>query len=155
MRNNESRNAACGMALCALLGCAGTAWGGGAVGLTTTQPTGASAIVLFDTNSAQSASLPITVTGLQTGEHLLAIDFRPSNEMLYGLGSTGRLYTLNTTTGAATQVGSGAFAVVLNGAEFDLEFDALTDIARITSDLRQNMRVDPNTGVVIDGNPAF
>src|SRR6185295_11248143 len=40
-------------------------------------------------------------------------------------------------------------------AEFDLEFDALTDIARITRDLGQKMRGAPNTGVVIDGNPAF
>src|SRR5262249_49922184 len=61
---------------------------------------------------------PITITGLQSGESILAIDYRPVNGQLYGLGSTSRLYTINVATGAATQVGSGTFAVPLSGTAF-------------------------------------
>lgn len=32
------------------------------------------------------------ITGLQTGEAILAIDIRPATGQLYGLGSTSRLY---------------------------------------------------------------
>jgi hypothetical protein len=51
------------------------------------------------------ANAVTAVTGLQSGDFLRSIDFRPSNGLLYGLTSNGttlRLYTLNTTTGAAT-----------------------------------------------------
>jgi hypothetical protein len=39
------------------------------------------------------------ITGLQTGESILGIDFRPVNGQLYALGSTSRLYVLNTSSG--------------------------------------------------------
>ncbi len=37
------------------------------------------------------------------------VDFRPADGQLYGLGSTSRLYRINTSTGAATMVGAGPF----------------------------------------------
>src|SRR4051794_24488520 len=50
------------------------------------------------------------VTGLQAGEPLVGVDVRPANQLLYGLGSSSRLYTINPLTGAATPVGAaGAF----------------------------------------------
>jgi hypothetical protein len=63
---------------------------------------------LLTINSATPGTILSTVgiTGLQGGENILGIDFRPATLTLYGLGSSNRLYTINTTTGAATQVGS-------------------------------------------------
>lgn len=37
------------------------------------------------------------ITGLAVGESLLGIDFRPADGKLYGMGSSNRLYTINTT----------------------------------------------------------
>ena len=52
------------------------------------------------------------ITGLQGGEIILGIDFRPLTKQLYALGSTSRLYTLDTRTAVATQVGTaGAFTL--------------------------------------------
>ena len=48
-----------------------------------------------------------TISGMQPGEALLAIDFRPATGQLYGLGSTSRLYTIDSTSGAATAIGAG------------------------------------------------
>src|SRR4051794_24907270 len=39
------------------------------------------------------------IIGLQAGETVLAIDSRPATGQVYGLGSTGRLYTLDPATG--------------------------------------------------------
>src|SRR6185295_13823490 len=48
----------------------------------------------FDTSTA--------ITGLQGGETLIGLDFRPSNGKLYAASSTGRIYIINPMTAAAT-----------------------------------------------------
>jgi hypothetical protein len=90
-----------------------------------------------------------TITGLQPGENILGIDFRPANGQLYALGSASRLYTINIVTGAATQIGStGAFT--LNGTDFGFDFNASADHIRVVSNTGQNLRLNPNDGT-LDG----
>ena len=92
------------------------------------------------------------ITGLQTGENILAIDFRPSNGQLFGLGSSSRIYTINRTTGAATAVGS-QFSTLLNGTNFGFDFNPTVDRIRVVSDTGQNLRLNPNDGTVtVDSN---
>jgi hypothetical protein len=69
------------------------------IGVTTTN-----VLETFDSATPGTIVTAVGVTGLQGGEALLGIDFRPADRVLYGLGSTSRLYTINTTTGVATQV---------------------------------------------------
>src|SRR5688572_2639339 len=78
--------------------------------------TDGSAIVNVDTNSLGTTST-IPVTGMQPAETLRSIDQRPATGQLYGIGSTGRVYVINPSTGAATQVGA-AGAFTLNGNDF-------------------------------------
>lgn len=111
-------------------------------------------LVSFDTATPGSTTSPISVNGLQAGENLLGIDFRPANSTLYALGSTGRLYSVNTGSGQATQVGAGSFAVALNGNNFGVDFNPTVDRLRVTSDARQNLRLNPNTGAVVDFDAA-
>jgi hypothetical protein len=58
------------------------------------------------------------------------------------------LYVLNTTTGAATQVGAGQFSPSLNGTYFGFDFDPVADRARVVSDNHQNLLLNPETGAV-------
>ena len=95
-----------------------------------------------------------TITGLQAGENILGIDYRPANGQLYGLGSSSRLYTINPTTGAATQVGTGTFAVPLAGTEFGFDFNPAADRIRVVSNTGQNLRLIPDTGAVVDFDPG-
>ena len=95
----------------------------------------------------------LPITGLQSGESVLGIDFRPANGKLYALGSSSRLYVVNPTSGAATAVGTGTFAVPLSGAAFGFAFDPVADRVRVVSDAGQNMRIDPDTGAVVDSDP--
>ena len=97
------------------------------------------------------------ITGLQAGENILGIDFRPLNGQLYALGSSSRIYTLNLGTGAATAVGS-QLPTLLVGSDFGFDFNPTVDRIRVVSDLGQNLRLNPIDGTIsaIDGmiNPG-
>lgn len=104
------------------------------------------ALHIFDFNDPAT---PITkaITNLQPSETILGIDMRPANGQLYALGSTGRLYTINTSTGVAAMVGAGPVAV-LSGTDFGFDFNPMPDRIRIVSNTGQNLRVNPNDGTL-------
>src|SRR6266513_732722 len=132
----------------------------------------ATLIALTDTNKLQRietttpdlSQSQLSVTGLQPGENLLVIDFRPSTGKLYGVTDASRLYVVSLATGVATQVGSGSFSPALNlggvgGFALDLgfDFDPVTDQIRIVTGTGQNLRLNPDTGSVVgvDSTLAF
>ncbi len=96
----------------------------------------------------------LNITGLQAGETLLGIDYRVSKDQLYALGSSGRLYTVNEDTAAASVVGM-PFAVKLEGTQFGFDFNPTVDRIRVVSNTGQNLRLHPDTGAVVDANPAL
>jgi hypothetical protein len=79
---------------------------------------------------------------------VLGIDFRPSTGELYAVGSTSRVYRLNTATAAATQVGTAAFTPALTGTEFGVDFNPVVDRIRVVSNTGQNLRLNPDTGAL-------
>ena len=87
------------------------------------------------------------ITGLQAGEMIFGLDFRPVNGQLYALGSTSRLYTINTATGAAAVVGS-PLATPLSGTDFGFDFNPTVDRIRVVSNTGQNLRLNPNDGTI-------
>jgi hypothetical protein len=91
--------------------------------------------------------------GLQKGETLRGIDFRPADQKLYAVGSSDRLYTIDVTTGVATQVGTSTFAPPLSGSEFGIDFNPVADVLRAESDTGQDVRINPMNGTVIDSDP--
>lgn len=104
-------------------------------------------------NNAQT--MRMAVTGLQSGENIVGIDFRPANNALYAIGSNSRIYTLNTTTGAATFVAT--LSTPLSGSSFGVDFNPVPDRIRIISNTGQNLRVNPMDGATtVDGaiNPT-
>src|SRR3954469_18158449 len=109
----------------------------------------------FDSATPSTIQSGVFVTGLQTNEQLLNLDFRP-NGQLVGLGSSNRLYSINPATGAATAIGSG-FTPALNGNAFGYDVNPVVDRVRVTSDADSNFRLDPNTGALAatDTNLAY
>lgn len=105
--------------------------------------------------SNPSVTTSKTITGLQPGEAIVGIDFRPANQQLYALGSTSRLYTINTSTGQASAVSAAPFTTPLSGTAFGFDFNPSVDRIRIVSNTGQNMRVHPETGAVILGDVAI
>lgn len=87
------------------------------------------------------------VSGLQSNETIVGIDFRPATGELYALGTTSRLYTLNTSTGAATAV-AGPFTPALNGFNFGFDFNPTIDRIRTVAETNKNTVLNPITGAV-------
>jgi Domain of unknown function (DUF4394)/PEP-CTERM motif len=95
------------------------------------------------------------IFGLPPNENLVAIDFRPvatdspsaaSNGVLYALGDTHHLYTINTVTSTATVVPGAPFA--MTGTAFGIDFNPVPDRLRVVTDTDENFHLDPNTGAV-------
>jgi hypothetical protein len=104
-------------------------------------------LVSFDSATPGTLNNIGTITGLQGGENIVGIDFRPATGQLYGLGSTSRLYIINRTTGAATAVG-GQFSTLLSGTDFGFDFNPTVDRIRVVSNTGQNLRLNPNNGAI-------
>ncbi|MEG4206670.1 DUF4394 domain-containing protein [Microcoleus sp. Pol7_A1] len=111
---------------------------------------GAETIVGFNEAAPRAILSDAAVTGLQPGESLLGIDFRPANSVLYGVGSSNRLYAINPVTGAATAVGSGQFAVPLTPGAAGFDFNPTVDRIRFINQAGQNARLNPDTGAIVD-----
>jgi hypothetical protein len=94
------------------------------------------------------------VTGLVAGERLVGIDFRVARGVLYALSQAGRLYTLDIPTGALKPVGAAPAVLALNGAAFGFDFNPAADRIRVVSNTGQNLRLHPDTGAAVDGDPA-
>jgi hypothetical protein len=121
-------------------------------------------LIAIDTASPGAASPPVGVTGLNAGDVLVGIDFRPQNGFLYGLGfnsaaGTVQLYHVSHRTGQATAVGpSGTFVdgggtpVPITGTSFGVDFNPTVDRVRVVTDAGQNFRMNPNTGAFVDGD---
>ena len=88
----------------------------------------------------------LSVTGLQSGETLMAIDFRPATGQLYGLGSTSRIYTINLASGLATAIGANPFTPAISGGIAGFDFNPTVDRIRLVTGTGQNIRLHPETG---------
>jgi len=107
----------------------------------------------FDSGALGSVTT-VPVTGLQVGETLVGIDYRPSDGQIYGIGSTSRIYRLNILTGTATQVGT-ASQFTLNGTAFGTDVSPVSDRIRSVSNTEQNLRLNPIDGTLSGTDTAL
>ena len=114
-------------------------------------------LVKFPANNPGAAT-PVTtsgnITGLGAGETVIGIDFRPVNGLLYAVttsaigdetSGTGRIYTIDKNTAAATLV-PGSATLQLSGAYYDIDFNPVPNALRIVSSNGQNLRVTNVSG---------
>jgi hypothetical protein len=141
--------------LAALTAVAGLAWAGATHAETAFAVTQNGTLVSFDTASPNVLTAGFAISGLQSNEVIHGIDFRPATGELYALGSTSRLYTLDTGNGVATEVGSGPFAPPLNGSSFGFDFNPVIDRIRVVSDVDKNYVLNPNDGTATGVTDLF
>jgi hypothetical protein len=100
----------------------------------------------------------VSIAGLQMGEKILAIDFRPATGQLYAVSDMSRLYTINQQTSVALAVSMTPFTPTINGTQVGFDFNPTVDRIRLVTNTGQNLRLNPETGAVVftDGsiNPA-
>ncbi|MCC2955601.1 DUF4394 domain-containing protein [Massilia sp. IC2-477] len=148
-----------------LAGCGGDDDPVASVPVTTPPPTAVTAgdlvvlttgnrLVSFNRDTPGTARTSAAVTGLQAGESLVGIDYRPADGQLYGVGSSGRIYTLNPETGAASlkatlsadAADTTAPYTALGGSEFGVDFNPVADRLRVVSNTGQSLRINVDTG---------
>lgn len=113
-------------------------------------------LVLFSAQSPEDVVV-VKIEGLQPGEQILGLDRRPANGLIYALGSTNRIYTVNFETGNAVAVSPSPFTPALQGTRFGFDFNPAVDRIRVVSDSGQDLRLHPDTGQLagIDGTLAY
>ncbi|MEH6437579.1 DUF4394 domain-containing protein [Massilia sp. DD77] len=118
-------------------------------------------LISFNRESPGTVRTNVALSGLQGGDNLVGIDFRPSDGMLYGVGSGGRLYTIDTASGAVTlkstlaadAADTSAPFTSLSGADFGVDFNPVADRLRIVGNTGQSLRINVDTGATTtDGN---
>lgn len=110
--------------------------------------TSQNALVSFDSSRPDLIRSSLAISGLKAGESILAIDSRVATGQVYGLGSTGRVYTLDPNSGAASLVGAGPIPSPLSGTNFNIDFNGGGSTLRITSNTGQDLRFDVDTNVL-------
>jgi hypothetical protein len=108
-------------------------------------------LLSFNAGQPRRAVAVGAVEGLQPGEAIEGLDFRVARGVLFALGSTGRIYTIDVRTARATAVGA-PLAIPLAGTAFGFDFNPVVDRIRIVSDAGLNMRAHPDTGAAVDGD---
>ncbi len=108
--------------------------------------TGGSTLFDFDTATPGTIGGQRAITGLQAAETLYGVDFRPTTSALYGLGTSGSLYTINRFTGAASI--ASTLSTPLDGGSFDIAFNPTVDRLRVVSNTGQSLRINVDTGAV-------
>ncbi|MDF7811952.1 DUF4394 domain-containing protein [Hymenobacter sp. YC55] len=105
-------------------------------------------LAAFAAGSSQSPVATVAISGLQSGETILAIDFRPATGQLYGVSSASRLYVINPLTGAARMIGAGPLTPTVSGTIAGFDFNPTVDRIRLVTNTGQNLRLNPETGAV-------
>ncbi len=108
----------------------------------------ANTLIKYNANNVSSPVSSVSITGVQPGETIMAIDFRPATGQLYGLGSTSRLYVINQENGMATAIGAGPFTPAISGSMTGFDFNPTVDRIRLVTSSGQNLRLNPETGAV-------
>lgn len=118
-------------------------------------------LISFASNTPGTVTTIGTIAGVTNQQTLQGLDFRPANGGLYAFGynatnGQSQLYAINTTTAAATAVGS-AFTIATGITNIGFDFNPTVDRIRLTGNNGLNYRLNPNDGTTtaMDGNLAF
>jgi hypothetical protein len=91
----------------------------------------------------------LAISGLAATEKLLSIDFRPATGELYGVSSFSKIYVINLNSGVARAVATTPFTPNLAGEIVNIDFNPTVDRIRIVTNTGQNLRLNPETGLVV------
>jgi len=111
-------------------------------------------IIQFNTKKPTTINSSVTVSGLNSGESVVQIAYRPSNSTLYCITNDGFLCTLDPSTGAATVMTTPFTEILGNGNNVVrlsspvISFDPVVDMLRVIS-TDYNLLVNADTGALV------
>lgn len=110
-------------------------------------------LIQFNAGQPQKLLSSKALRGLAPEERLLGIDYRVAKGQLYGLGASGQLYRINTQDGSISTVGTPSALPGEGAQEWGFDFNPTVDRIRVVNDAGFNLRLHPDTGAIVDGNP--
>ncbi len=142
------------VAVAALIGLAAPARAELLIGLTVDNR-----LVRFDSGTPGTVLSPVGVSGLQLGDNLRSIDYRPANGLLYGVGlngTSGRVYSIDPLTGVAALASTLSVNPGPANTLLDADFNPVVDRLRVITQFGSNLRADVTTGVTaVDASLAY
>lgn len=108
-------------------------------------------LVTFGTDNAAASLRRLSVTGLPTGETLVDLDVRNTDNRLYALSSAGRLYRLDPASGVLTPDGASLPAGVTPVA---MDFNPAANRLRVFAEGDRSFRLTPSTPPTPSASPA-
>lgn len=110
-------------------------------------------IGVFDSSNVAGATFT-NIIGLNTGESLIGIDLRPSNNLLYGISNANRLFTIDAYTGVAQFAFNLSSPIITSGTGYGVDFNPVADRGtgasfRVVGTNGSNSAVNVNTGAVV------
>jgi hypothetical protein len=111
-------------------------------------------LLRFNAGQPQQVRDRKPLQGLRAGERILGIDYRVARGELFALASSGQLYKIDVAQARATPVGSPAVLPSAGATEWAFDFNPTVDRIRVANNAGFNLRLHPDTGAVIDGDPA-
>ncbi len=129
--------------------------------------TGSHALMLVGLTSANEIARIDTMTMMDTrvvisglsmgGEHLVGLDTRPSNGLIYGVSTANKLYTVDEDSGVATWRADLSAPILMASRGYGIDFNPVADYNDATSLRRvsssgDNYAINATTGAV--GNAA-
>ena len=126
--------------------------------------TDAGTVLTFNATTPGAVGSEMPLTGIPEGDWLVGIDHRPATGQLLGLSASGTVYWIDPATGETWPIGDGIDPTI--ESEFvGFDFNPTVDRIRVDVSTTQNLRLNPETGMVgtnpdtgqptIDGNLAF
>lgn len=111
-------------------------------------------LIKFSTDNPELIRELLPITGLTAGQVIVGMDIRPLDLGLYALGYNEmtrayQLYSINTTTGAATAINTTPLTINLGmGQKIGFDFNPTVDRIRVVSTNDSNYRLNPITGAL-------
>lgn len=112
-------------------------------------------IGVFDSSSAIiNTTLFNSITGTAAGETFVGIDLRPSNNLVYGISSANRIYTINPNTGVSVFVANLSQSIIdVANKSYGLDTNPIVDRTtgsslRLVSSTGDNYGINAATGAV-------
>ncbi|MES2502033.1 MAG: DUF4394 domain-containing protein [Pseudomonadota bacterium] len=117
------------------------------VGLSTDNQIG-----VFDSANLAAAAF-VNISGLSSGESLIGIDLRPSNNTIYGISTSNIVYTVDAYSGVATFVAALSTPIINAALGYGFDFNPVADFAgatslRLVSSAGSNYAINAATGAV-------
>lgn len=113
-------------------------------------------LLRFNAGQPQQVRERRPLAGLRSGERILGLDYRVARGELFALGavgSSGQLYRIDVAAAKAVPVGGGV-VLPAGAGEWGVDFNPTVDRLRVVNDRGANLRLHPDTGAQVDGDPS-